>query len=87
MQGTVPDVLPAIPTTQVAFLHLDMNSALPERAALEFFWDKLTRGGVVLLDDYVYRGHEQQGAAIDAVARARHADVLALPTGQGLIVR
>lgn len=87
VQGAVPDVLPVIPSAQVAFLHLDMNSALPERAALEFFWDKLARGGIVLLDDYVYRGHEQQGAAIDAVARGKHADVLALPTGQGLIVR
>jgi hypothetical protein len=87
VQGAVPDVLPVIPSTQVAFLHLDMNSARPERAALAFFWDKLARGGIVLLDDYAYRGHEQQGAAIDAVARGKQADVLALPTGQGLIVR
>lgn len=87
VRGAVREVLPSIPSTQVAFLHLDMNSALPERAALEFFWDRLARGGIVRLDDYVYRSHEQQGAAIDAVARAEHADVLELPTGQGLIVR
>jgi len=87
IQGRVPDVLASVKAREVAFLHLDMNSALPERAALEFFWDRLSPGAIVLLDDYAYRGHEQQALAIDEVASAHGADVLALPTGQGLIVR
>jgi hypothetical protein len=40
VQGVVPDILPTISTNQVAFLHIDMNCAYPERAALEYFWGK-----------------------------------------------
>ncbi len=62
VQGAVPDILPSLGIETVAFLHIDMNCALPERAALEFFWDRLSPGAMVLLDDYCYRGHECQRA-------------------------
>jgi Macrocin-O-methyltransferase (TylF) len=87
VQGTVPDILPRIPAAQVAFLHLDMNCAYPERVALEFFWKHLSPGAIVLLDDYTHHGYEEQAVAMDAAARAIGADILSLPTGQGVIVR
>jgi len=87
VQGMVPDVLPGIPVDQVAFLHLDMNCAYPEQAALEYFWERLAPGAMVLFDDYAYRGYEQQAAAIDRVASNVGATVLSLPTGQGIIVK
>ena len=40
--GSVPDILPAVNIPSVAFLHIDMNCAYPERAALEYFWDRLS---------------------------------------------
>ncbi len=87
VQGTVPDVLPAIGASCVAFLHLDMNSAYPEQQALEYFWPRLSPAAMILLDDYTYRGYEQQTMAIDRVAAEVGASVLSLPTGQGLIVK
>jgi hypothetical protein len=80
-------VLPTLDIGKVAFLHIDMNCAYPERAALEYFWNKLASGAIVLLDDYAYFGHEEQREAIDAVAGNLGVDVLCLPTGQGMIVR
>jgi predicted O-methyltransferase YrrM len=85
--GRVPDVLPQIIAQQVAFLHIDMNSAAPERAALEYFWPKLAPGAIVLFDDYCHGGCELQTEALDAAARELGASILALPTGQGLIIR
>jgi hypothetical protein len=87
VQGTVPDVLASLEIPRVAFLHIDMNCAYPERAALEFFWSLLPAGAIVLLDDYAYFGHDLQGDAMDAAARKLGAVVLSLPTGQGLILR
>ena len=87
IQGAVPDVLAQFDDIRVAFLHIDMNCAMPERAALEFFWDRLSSGGFVLLDDYTYLGHESQSIAIGAVARQLGAEILSLPTGQGLIIK
>jgi Macrocin-O-methyltransferase (TylF) len=85
--GVVPDVLPELGIGQVAFLHIDMNCAYPERAALEYFWDRLSPGAVVLFDDYAYFGNDSLTREIDSAAEALGTEVLSLPTGQGLIVK
>jgi len=87
VQGTVPEVLASLDVKRVAFLHLDMNCAFPECEALKFFWDRISAGGIVLLDDYAYFGYEAQGDALDSVACSLGASILALPTGQGMILK
>jgi len=87
VQGVVPEVLPSLGIGRIAFLHLDMNCAYPERAALEYFWESLSPGALVLLDDYAYFSFDTLTRAIDAAAESLGAEVLSLPTGQGLIVR
>lgn len=87
IQGAVPEILPEVPVDRVAFLHLDMNCAYPERAALEFFWTRLTPGALVLFDDYSYFGCEQQAESIDAATAKLGVSVLSLPTGQGLVIK
>jgi hypothetical protein len=87
VQGAVPEVLASVAVERVAFLHLDMNCAFPECEALKFFWNRISAGGVVLLDDYTYFGYEAQGDALDAVARSLGASILSLPTGQGMILK
>jgi O-methyltransferase len=59
IQGLVPDVLPSIPVKRLGLLMLDLDVAAPERAAAEFFWDRLVTGGIILSDDY---GHSRGGA-------------------------
>jgi hypothetical protein len=87
VQGVVPEVLEELTSERVAFLHLDMNCAHPERAAFEYFWEKVSPGGVVLLDDYSAYHYEATAKAIDDAAKLRGAEVLSLPTGQGLILK
>jgi O-methyltransferase len=83
----VPEILWNTGIGAVAFVHIDMNCALPERAAFEFFWERLSPGGVMLFDDYAYYGHGLQRQSIDEAARATGAEILSLPTGQGLIMK
>ena len=87
VRGPVPRVLSEFDTVRAAFLHIDMNSAAPEVAALEFFWPRMDAGGVILLDDYACAGHEQQKHAMDELAKGLGADILSLPTGQGVIIK
>jgi len=87
VQGAIPEILPEVPINRVAFLHLDMNCAYPERAALEFFWTRLTPGALVLFDDYSYFGCKQQTESIDAAMAKLGVSVLSLPTGQGLVIK
>jgi hypothetical protein len=87
VQGVVPEVLPNLDVQNMAFLHLDMNCAYPERAALEYLWDYLSPGALVLLDDYSYAGNDSLADAIDSAAASLGTQVLSLPTGQGLIIK
>jgi len=85
VQGSVPEILAQVDARKVAFLHIDMNCAYPERAAFEYFWERISPGGIVLFDDYARYSYDALTSAIDEAARARGAEALALPTGQGLI--
>jgi len=87
VQGAVPQVLPSVDAQALAFLHIDMNCAHPEVEALRFFWDRISAGGMVLLDDYAYYGYDSQGDAMDALAGTLGCQILALPTGQGMIIK
>jgi hypothetical protein len=87
VKGMVPNILPQIPARQVAYLHIDMNSALAEVAALEYFWPKVVLGGVVLLDDYAYAGYEPLREAHNELAKGLGVEIAYLPTGQGLLVK
>lgn len=85
--GSVPETLTEVTSEKIAFLHLDMNCAPPEYAALDYFWDRLVSGAIVLLDDYAYDGYHHQKTAIDNLAKQLSIKVLSLPTGQGLIIK
>jgi hypothetical protein len=87
VRGPVPDTLSQVDVGKVCFLHLDMNCTLPEQAALEFFWDKLVPGGVVLSDDYGDVGYEEQRKMYDDFAAAHGLTLMALPTGQGVLFK
>jgi O-methyltransferase len=86
VRGKVPDVLRTRAPETVAFLHLDMNSAAAETGALEFFWERLSPGATILLDDYGWSGYRAQKLAEDPFFAARGRQVLELPTGQGMVL-
>src|SRR6185312_4428320 len=68
VRGKIPDTLTAVPIERVAYLSIDMNIEKPERAAIEFFWPKIQRGGVIVLDDYAFGGYEAQHESMDEFA-------------------
>ncbi|MET4428525.1 hypothetical protein ABIA65_001818 [Mycolicibacterium sp. 624] len=87
VEGVVPDTLGEVATRRVAYLHIDMNCAPPEIAALEHFWELLVPGAPILLDDYAYMGYEEQKLAMDEFAQTHGVTICSLPTGQGLIIK
>jgi O-methyltransferase len=87
VRGRIPETLPAAPVDKVSYLSIDMNIAKPERDAIEFFWPKLSRGGIVVLDDYAFGGYDAQHETMDEFASSVGVGILTLPTGQGLIVK
>ncbi|MBY0315957.1 MAG: TylF/MycF family methyltransferase [Bdellovibrionales bacterium] len=87
IRGEVPHTLSQVTSSKICFLSLDMNAVGPEIAAIEFFWDKISSGGIVVLDDYNNIGHELQKKGFDDFAQRQGLKVMSLPTGQGLIFK
>lgn len=87
VKGAVPDTLDTVKIDKVCYLHIDMNCVFPEKAALEYFWPKVIKSGVVILDDYGFKGHEAQAKAADDFAESVGVKILCLPTGQGMLLK
>ena len=86
VEGTVPDTL-GDPPDAIGYLHLDMNSAEAEFAALEVLWPRVSAHGVVVLDDYGWTAFQPQQVAAQAFFGARGVPILELPTGQAVVVK
>lgn len=87
IRGSVPGTLSQVNSGRVIFLHIDMNAAQPEVATIEHFWDRMPLGAIILLDDYGWDGAEEQKKSLDKFAQSKSVKILALPTGQGLLIR
>lgn len=84
--GYIPDSLTARPcfSGPVALLHIDLNSAAPTLAALEYFWPMMLPQGVLLFDDYGWRSFESTKKVVDDFLRDKPALLMKLATGQAL---
>lgn len=87
-RGRIPEVFEGQAPERIAWLHIDLNQAPAEIAALDALFDRVVPAGLVILDDYewagVYRG---QKLAEDPWFEARNYRVIPLPTGQGLVIK
>jgi predicted O-methyltransferase YrrM len=87
IQGRVPEVLAKDCPQAIAFLHVDLNNAAAEIAALELLYDRISPGGVILFDDFCWAASIRQQVEELAWFEARGEQVLALPTGHGLHIK
>lgn len=87
VQGILPDTLKTVPLKQIAYLSIDLNTAVVEGQCLEYLWPKLTKGAFVVLDDYGWVQCAQQKKVMDTFAKAHGKSIVTLPTGQGLLVK
>jgi len=87
IKGSVPKTLDEIDSQRIAFLHLDMNCSPPEVATLEYLWDRMPTGAVVLMDDYAYWGFDSIKEGADEFAKSKGLSIASLPTGQGILLK
>ncbi len=88
IKGLIPDVFADNCPDRIAYLHIDLNQAPAEIAALEHLFDRIVPGGILILDDYEWSGiYRPQKLAEDQWFDARHYRVMPLPTGQGLVIK
>jgi O-methyltransferase len=88
VKGYIPETFQGQSPDAVAYLHIDLNEASAEIAALDSLFDRVVPGGIVILDDYEWAGvYRAQKLAEDPWFEARQYRVIPLPTGQGLVIK
>jgi hypothetical protein len=87
-RGYIPEVFEGQSPQRIAYLHIDLNEAPAEIAALDALFDRVVPGGIVILDDYEWAGaYRGQKLAEDPWFEARQYRVFPLPTGQGIVIK
>jgi O-methyltransferase len=85
-KGFVPDTFAGLEANYFSFVHIDLDIYRPILESLEFFYPRMSSGGVILLDDY--GSEECQGAymAVEEFCAARGTRPIVLPTGQAMLI-
>ncbi len=65
IEQTAPRFVRDHPGVRFSFIHFDCDLYRPTRAALQAFWPRLSRGGVMLFDEYAIRDWPGETLAVD----------------------
>ncbi len=88
IKGLIPDSFALCSPDLVSYLHIDLNNAEAEIAALESLFDRVVSGGIIILDDYEWAGvYRSQKILEDRWFDKRNYRVFPLPTGQGILIK
>jgi O-methyltransferase len=88
IKGFLPESLSLGKPEKLAYMHIDLNNSEGEIAVLDIFFDKLVKGGIVILDDYETSGaYRKQKKEEDKWFQKRGYRVFPLPTGQGMVIK
>lgn len=58
--GRLPETIALSGIKKIAYASIDLNSAVAEMGVAAEIWDIMTLGGMIVLDDYGFQGHEEQ---------------------------
>ena len=86
VKGLVPEALSRIPSQKIAYLSIDMNGSEPEKAALEYFYNKIVPGGVIYFDDYGW-DYPELVEVVNKFFADKPETLLHFPSGNSIVVK
>lgn len=87
-KGWIPERFIEVQSRKFSLVHIDVDLYEPTKAALEFFYPRLSVGGVIVCDDYGFESCPGAKKAMDNFVSGKpESSVIHLTTGQGVIVR
>ena len=88
IKGFIPDTLNRKDDPeQISWLHIDLNSSKPSIESLEYYFDRLLAGGVVLFDDYGSSSFVTTRNLVDDWFKDKKGLLLPMPTGQAIFFK
>lgn len=86
-KGWIPDRFSEVEQTEFAFLHIDVDLYKPTQDTLDFFYDRIIPGGIILMDDYGFKSCPGAKLAADEFFADKIEEIVMLPTGQAFVVK
>jgi O-methyltransferase len=86
IRGVVPEILIKIPSNNIAYLAIDMNSSEPELNTLEYFYPKMVKGGIIYFDDYGWK-YPALRKVIDEFFSSKPETLLHFPSGNSIAIK
>lgn len=86
-KGFIPSTFKGLEFAQIAFAHIDVDIYQSILDSLAFIWPRLSRGGLIVFDDYGWPSCPGARAAVDEFFIGKSAIPLCLPSGQALVFK
>lgn len=86
-KGWIPERFPEVADMQFSFIHVDVDLYEPTRASIEFFYERLNSGGILLCDDYGFETCPGATRAVDEFLNDKPEKMVALADGGGFFIK
>jgi O-methyltransferase len=83
-KGIFPETGVSLKNKKFAFVHLDVDIYKSTKNCLEFFYDKLPKGGIIISHDYHAKGVRK---AFDEFFKNKNEQIIQLPLSQCMIIK
>ena len=86
-QGFIPNTFAGLQDKSICFAHVDVDQFETTRQCCRFIFQRLTTGGIMIIDDYGRPGTVGARLGADEVLSMLNIRPLVLSTGQGIIIK
>ena len=86
-QGLFKENFPQVARKQFSFVHIDCDIYESVKECCQFFYPRMTAGGILIFDDYGFRSCPGAKMAIDEFFAQKPEKVIVLPTKQALVIK
>lgn len=86
-KGWIPQRFNEIEGKAFSLIHIDVDLFGPTMESLEFFWPRLSPGGMIVCDDYGFETCPGARKAMDDFFKKNNQSVIHLTTGQGIVIK
>ena len=86
-QGWIPETFQGLESNRYAFVHLDVDLYRSNLDCCNYFYSRVTAGGVMLFDEYGFAGARGEKDAVDEFFADKAECPITLPTGQALVLK
>ena len=87
MKGWIPSRFGEVADRKFSFVHIDVDLYEPTRDSMAFFYERMSDGGIIIVDDYGFTSCPGATRAVDEVLDGRPEKMMALPDGGGFIIK